>query len=55
MADDMQDTLTSVDSLTVLSGKVNLGGAMAVCSQPVARGGKRRGATDNSTTTDCGT
>ena len=39
LADDVQNTMTSVDSLTVLSDKTNLGGEMAVCSQPVARGG----------------
>ena len=55
LADDVQNTMTSVDSMTVLSDKTNLGGEMTVCIQPVARGEKRRGATGNSTTTDCGT
>ena len=43
LADDVQNTVTSVDSLTLLSDKTNLGGEMAVCSQPVARGGGGEG------------
>ena len=43
LADDVQNTVTFVDSLTVLSDKAKLGGEMAVCIHPVAKeeGGKK--------------
>ena len=43
LADDVQNTVTFVDSFTVLSYKAKVGGEMAVCIHPVAKeeGGKK--------------
>ena len=37
LADDVQNTVTSVDSLTVLSVEAKVGGEMAVCIHQVAK------------------